>query len=273
MTPEQAAARLHARLQTLADVLQRDEGVLALLGLGSVGVETVRIDAASDLDFFVLTRPGHKWRHIDNLAWLHAADPAGQLAWHFRNTVDGHKALMSDGMYCEFAVFEVQELPGIPYSPGRWVWRRDEVPEHLAQPERALPRPSERAWLVGEALSNLLVGVMRHARGEKLAAMRLVQVYALDRVLELMELDAGMADAPSVLPRDPFNVDRRVEARLPAALPLLPQAAAGWSCTPQAALALLQALQARAEVPAALAQQIQQWADTALSDSVQQRGG
>jgi hypothetical protein len=42
------------------------------------------------------------------------------LTWAFANTVDSYKALMADGMLCEVAVFEPQELAGIPYSPGRW---------------------------------------------------------------------------------------------------------------------------------------------------------
>jgi len=38
---------------------------------------------------------------------------------------------MADGVFCEFAVFEIHELSRIPYAPGRFVWRRDEVDEGL----------------------------------------------------------------------------------------------------------------------------------------------
>jgi hypothetical protein len=59
--------------------------------------------------------------------------------WHIQNTADGHKALMDDDVYCEFAVFEPQEVDRIPFAPGRWVWRRDEFDLGLARPRMPLP--------------------------------------------------------------------------------------------------------------------------------------
>lgn len=196
----------------MAAVLAAREDTLALLALGSMAAGTSRVDEHSDLDFFVLVRNGAKPRYTDDLGWLAAAHP---LAWHFRNTADGCKALMSDGVFCEFAVFELRELASIPYSPGRFVWRRDEVDPALAQPVRALPSRSGTAWLAGEVLANLLIGLHRFARGERLAAMRLVQVHALDRLLELRE-QTDPTGPP--IERDAFAVDRRVEQRLPRSL-------------------------------------------------------
>jgi hypothetical protein len=236
------AQRLLDRLDAIAAVLSARPDALALLALGSVGRETGRLDGWSDLDFFVIVREGSKQAYIDDLSWL---GQAHRLAWHFRNTQDGHKALMADGIFCEFAVFEVRELHGIAYAPGRFVWRRDEVPDGLALPERAMPAPAQREWLVGEALSNLIVGLQRHARGERLTAMRMVQVHALDRVLELLDLDAAAARG-----RDPFSVDRRVEQRHPLARTALADWAPGYAGTLGAALRLLDALESRTEVPA-----------------------
>ena len=236
MTPQQDAQQyLERRLARLAEVLQVRPDALGLLALGSVGLETARIDAWSDLDFFVIVRPGAKSAYIARLDWLAEAHP---LVWHFQNTVDGHKALMADGLFCEFAVFEPQELARIPYAPGRFVWRHDELPAALAQPAMALPAPAERAWLIGELLSNLIIGLQRHARGEHLAAARMVQVHALHRLLELLDLQRP--SAPGL--RDPFNADRRVELRHPAQRAFLAQAAGGYASTPQAAAALLQQL-------------------------------
>lgn len=253
--PQPPAQRLLDRLLTIAGALSVRNDALALLALGSVGRETARIDAWSDLDFFVLVRPGAKPRYLADLDWLAAARP---LAWVFRNTADGCKALMDDGVYCELAVFEPAELAAIPYAPGRWVWRRDEVDAALAAPQRPLPAPPAAAWLIGEALSNLLVGLGRHARGEKLAALRLVQGAALDRLLELAEQQDGPAGNA---PRDPFGVERRIEQRLPALAARLSALAPGYDATPAAALALLAELQRRATVPAPLAQRIRTLAD------------
>lgn len=243
---------LQDRLASLGRVLSGRDDALALLALGSVGAETDRLDAWSDLDFFVLVRDGAKARYIGTLDWLAAAHP---VVWHFQNTVDGRKALMADGVFCEFAVFERHELSAIPYAPGRFVWRRDEVDEGLALPHRPLPARHGAHWLQGEALSNLIVGLQRHARGERLAAMRLVQVHALDRVLELLEVQQPGSSEPAAA-RDPFNVDRRIERRSPQLALDLPVWAGGYGHTVPAALALLAALQAHAAVPADVAAHI-----------------
>lgn len=245
------AAHLLGRLDAIARSLAAREGTLALIALGSVGQETGRIDAWSDLDFFAIVSPGHKARFIDDLGWLAAAHP---LSWNVRNTADGHKALMEDGVLCEFAVFEPGELARIPFAPGRVVWKRDDVPDDIAQPRLALPTAQlpDETWIVGEALSCLLVGLQRWHRGEKLSAARFVQGHALDR---LIELDA-LRQPPA--PGDPFNRERRLETRQPALAAELSGLVPGYDHTPRAALALLAALRARgASVAPALAERIE----------------
>lgn len=249
----QAAELLLGRLSDLAGALETDPAALGLLALGSVGVETGRIDAWSDLDFFVIVEPHAKGRYIDDLSWLSRAHP---LAWSFRNTKDGHKALMDDGVLCEFAVFAPAELGTVPYSPGRWVWRRDTLDAAGASPSVPLPHPHDPDWLLGETLSNLMVGLMRYARGERLAAMRMVQVFALDRVLALATLaqpTQGQADA--------FNIDRRIEARCPDLMAELAAWAAGYGGTVTAARSLLAWLQRRYVVPTSVAERISALAD------------
>lgn len=236
-------ALLLERIAAIGRHLAASGHALALIGLGSVGRDTHRLDAWSDLDFFAIVEPGHKARYLERLDWLAAAHP---LAWHFQNTRDGHKALMADGVFCEFAVFEPAELDAIPFAPGRIVWKRDGVDDFIAVPRRALP-PSQlpdETWIVGEALSCLLVGLMRWHRGETLAAMRMVQLHALDRLIELDALrQQQRGDATHGA--DPFSRERRVEQRHGALAAELPQVAAGYERTPQSALALLAALERR----------------------------
>jgi hypothetical protein len=251
-SPLPAGKRLLERLDGLAAALQAEPEALGLLALGSVGEQTQRLDDDEEVQVRPGVEPAAKPRFVADLSWLAAAHP---LAWHFRNTADGHKALMADGVLCEFAVFAPAELRTVPYAPGRWVWRREGLDAAGAQPAVPLPAPRDRAWLVGEALSNLLVGLMRHARGERLAAMRLVQVYALDRVLEL----AARAEPPppGAAAADPFSPERRAEARLPALAAQLPQLAGGYAHTVPAARALLAWLQAQQGVSAAVAARIE----------------
>jgi len=239
-TQVNATRALLLRLEAIAASLRNSGQGLALIALGSVGQETARLDTWSDLDFFAVVEPGHKARYLQNLDWLAAAHP---LAWHYQNTVDGHKALMADGIFCEFAVFEPQELADIPFAPGRVVWKRERVDDDIAVPRKALPPavPAGEDWIVGEALSCLFVGLQRWQRGEKLSAARFVQGHALDRLLELDALRHPEAAHGA----DPFNRERRIETRRPALAAALPALLPGYEGTPQAALALLDALAAR----------------------------
>ena len=98
---------LQQRLQQIAANLEQNPNGLALMGLGSTGAESSRMDQWSDLDFFAIVAPGYKQQFIDDLSWLSQLHP---IAWCFKNTEDGYKLLFEDGIFCEFAVFEPQEL-------------------------------------------------------------------------------------------------------------------------------------------------------------------
>ncbi|MEQ8822005.1 MAG: hypothetical protein RLY93_17355 [Sumerlaeia bacterium] len=252
-------ALLLARLDAIAASLAARPDALALLGLGSVGRERERLDAYSDLDFFVLVSEGAKGRYVQNLDWLTEIRP---VVFQFQNTADGYKLLFDDGVFCEFAVFELSELGQIPYSPGHIVWKREEVPDSVATPAVPMPAPPAKPdvdWALGEALTNLYVGLGRYRRGEKLSAFKFVQSYALDRVVDLANIVFAENDAAQ---RDRFDRERRIEARLPGVEDLLASLALGYARTPEAALAILDFLEARFEVNAALAEEIRRLANS-----------
>ena len=228
------------RLDAIGRSLSQEAAARALIGLGSSGQETERLDRWSDLDFFVIVDEGAQERFLSSLDWLAHAAP---LLWHFRNTPDGHKAWMTDGVFCEFAVFAPSQLPAIAYAPGRTVWARSAGDDRWAEPVRPVPRSSrsDPTWLLGELLSNLHVGLLRWHRGERLAGSRLVQVHALDRLVGLI---TATAERPEAASPDPFNAERRLEQRHPEFAATLPEFMPGIERTPQAALAMLAALHA-----------------------------
>lgn len=260
--PDLSPQLLLDRLEAIGRSLARRPQALALIGLGSVGLETGRLDRWSDLDFFVIVDEGCQAAFIDDLGWLAEAAP---LTWHFRNTVDGHKAWMHDGVFCEFAVFTPSALRGIPYAPGRLVWSRDPGAVAWTQPSRPVPARGgdDRTWLIGELLSNLHVGLLRWCRGERLAGSRLVQVHALDRFISL--LGPGGLEGPAA-GVDPFNPERRIEARRPEVDALLGRLMPGRDRTPEAVLAMLDALEARGvDLPPEVSAAIRAAAQAALS--------
>lgn len=249
--------QLLTRLDEIGQAIAATGRAFALLGLGSVGIERERLDAYSDLDFFVIARPGQKQWFVQDLSWLSAPCP---LAFAFMNTADGYKALYEDGIFCEMAVFEVEELAHIPFAPGRVVWQAADAPPGLEIPRVPLKQadPHGREWHLGEALTNLYVGLGRFQRGEKLTAMRFVQQYALDRVIHLVAELAWEENEQSY--PDPFAPERRLEKRHPQLAPHLPHFAPGYDQTPEAALAMLAFLESHFPVNPQLAHQIRQLA-------------
>jgi lincosamide nucleotidyltransferase B/F len=238
------------RLNQIAQSLENSNHALALIGLGSVGLELERIDEHSDLDFFVIVQDGFKKDFLQNLEWLTSLAP---VAYVFQNTEDGFKLLYQDGVFCEFAVFELSELANIPFAAGRIVWKKTEINQDIASPKlESAQHQHSLGWNLGEALTNILIGVKRFYRGEKLSAARFVQQYAVDRVLELYE-GLYTTDQPG---RDPFNPERRLERRHPEMTPHLSAFVQGYEGTPESALAILAWLEQHFEINQGIASMI-----------------
>ncbi|MBZ0285607.1 MAG: hypothetical protein K8L97_33055 [Anaerolineae bacterium] len=234
------------RLDEIGRSLEKTGKALALLGLGSVGTELDRIDDYSDLDFFAIVKPGFKQSFMDDLGWLEGLNP---IAYRFKNTPDGYKLSYEDGIFCEFAVFEPDEMKGIPFAAGRIVWKDAMFDEAILVPTQ--PKADKKLNVerqVGEALTNLYIGLGRYRRGEKLSGARFVQGYALDRVLELSVL----VETEQPAYRDIFTLERRYEQRFPITSQELGAFMQGYERTPESAAAILSFLERHFEVNPAI---------------------
>jgi hypothetical protein len=225
-----------------------------------VGLEQERLDEFSDLDFFVIVEDGHQADFLHNIEWLTQVAP---VAYFFQNTEDGYKLLYTDGVFCEFAVFEASQLSSIPFAAGRVVWKKPGVQDSLATPRQTpTKKQPETAWLLGEALTNLYIGLKRFARGEKLSAARFVQQYALDKVLLL----ASSFETAQTTP-DLFSFERRFEQRFPQTATLLAAMNQGYQNTPASALAILEFLEQHFAVPENLCTEIRRAALGLMADA------
>lgn len=191
-------ARLLAGLDAIAASLSTRPQALALLALGSCGIETHRLDAFSDLDFFVIVEEAAKPAFIENLAWLTTGAP---LVFTHRNTPDGYKALDGDGVFCEFAVFHPGELAHIPFAPGQIIWVRDGFDTSTLAPTKPID-PIDAHGAATEAMTNILVGLKRFLRGEIHASRRAIMVDAAEGVARAMMVGKQA---------DPYNPWRRME--------------------------------------------------------------
>lgn len=226
------------RLQGIASALAAKPQSLALIGLGSCGLDVSRLDQYSDLEFFVIVREGSRDQYLGDLSWLQQQAP---LVYQFQNTTDGFKALYRDGVFVEFAVFEPHHLSSIPYAPGRIIWAVEDFDPKLTNPQVELPLNQlvNVDWAVNEALSLLYIGISRFMRGEKLSAFRFIQHYAVDRVMEL----AQVWEQERPFQVDPFVPDRRFEQRFPTTSENFSSIMPGYDETPQAALVILSFLE------------------------------
>jgi hypothetical protein len=242
--------RLLQRLDAIGQSLANSGHGLALIGLGSAGSETERMDDYSDLDFFAIVEAGYKPHYMNDLTWLSNVSP---IAYHFANTTDGYKLLYEDGIFCEMAVFEAEELAKIPFSSGRIIWKHRDFDDSDVLARHAKPDNSKSIeWLVGEAITCLYVGLGRYRRGEKLTAMRFIQGYAVDRVVQLAE----HAETPQPSLVDGFMLERRVEKRLPQLAELLPQMTQGYTNSVESVLAILAYLEAHFPINATMKEEI-----------------
>lgn len=246
MTREELLLR---RLEEIGQSLEQTGKAMALIGLGSVGAEVDRLDEYSDLDFFVVVQVGHKQLFIHNLDWLSSICP---IVYSFQNTVDGHKLLFEDGIFCEFAVFEPDELRRMPFAPGRIIWRDPVFDERLAVPPPRTLRRHPVEWQVGEALTNVYIGLCRYHRGEKLSAARFIQGHAVDRIIEL----SSMIEAEHPADRDVFVPDRRYEQRFPGISARLSEFVQGYNRSIESARAILTFLDEHFDVNPAMKQAI-----------------
>lgn len=230
--------RTESLLQRLGEIgksLERKGGALLLLGVGSVGVETERLDEYSDLDFFVIVKPGEKNRYIDRLDWLEDVHP---LAYSFKNSDVGCKVLFEDGIFGEYAVFEECELANATYTEGRVIWKDPMyVNTAIAKPSNPIPslKVDSLDFPLNEALTNLYVGLGRYARGERLSATRFVQGYAVDRILSVLHLLEQEVDYYP----DPFGNERRLERRYPRFAEIIGDMIQGYDHVPESALRIL----------------------------------
>jgi hypothetical protein len=184
MTPDE----FNAFTRELVAGLREDEDVLGLVALGSMAAIDTQPDAWSDHDFWIVTVPGGQERWRCETAWLPQAD---RVIFQLRETAHGVKVVYESGHLLEYAVFDLGELQVARVNRYRILLDRVDLAARMAalRDATAAAVAGERrddAWLVGQFLTNLLVGLGRHARGEALSGHAFVRSYALEHLVRLL---------------------------------------------------------------------------------------
>ena len=238
-------------LKRLGVKVSKDERVLCLLGLGSMS-ETARMDEFSDMDFFLIVAKGAKASFIDNLDWLSVCP----IVYSFRNTPDGYKAMFDNGVFAEFAVFEPDELAHIGFTEGNVIFARPGFDLDIITPRNAPKKETvDVNYLVNEAATNLLIGIMRERRGEKAAAFMMIQVHAAANIMRLFEVVFKARHAGD----DPYVIDRRIESKYAESKDMLAGLRQGYGRNVESAAYALSFLADHFEINASLKRAIEKY--------------
>ena len=198
--------------EALVASLRSTPGVLGLVAVGSFAGGA---DAWSDHDFFVIAHPDAAESLRRDVSWLPGHE---RLVLVFRETEHGVKGVYDDGHVAELAVFTPAQLALAKVNryailiDGGDLRARMEAVVQASTDGAGSPEESD-AWLVGQLLTALLVGVQRHRRGERLSGIDFVHRYGLRHFLVLLARHVP-AERPEAL--DNLNPFRRMEQAYPA---------------------------------------------------------
>lgn len=173
--------------------LSQDPRVLGLVAVGSMAEQDIAPDRWSDHDFFVITRPGQQEALRADLTWLPNHE---RIAFWFRESAHGLKVVYADGHLLEYAIFDRAELELAKINRFRVLFDRSNVTEQVEAIRRRSGGQSLRIELgdgqlqvgyqFGQFLTNLMVGVGRYWRGERLSAQQFVKSHALEHLVILL---------------------------------------------------------------------------------------
>ena len=195
--------------------LERDARVLGLMAAGSMAQQSHPPDEWSDHDFWLVVEPDAQvWFHTRR-EWLPDSD---QLVLFFREPHGGFKALYRSGHLLEFAVSDREGMLHARVNDYRLLIDRIGLAADLARMHAATVADFQRTTgddvsLLGQFMTNLLVGVGRYRRGEQLSARQLITLSSLYSLLQLIPKHIP-AERP--VPLDNLDPLRRVELAYPA---------------------------------------------------------
>ncbi len=186
--------------------------VLGLVALGSMAEQGSPPDAWSDHDFWLIVVPGAQERYRETHDWL---PNARQILWAYRETEHGVKVVYRSGHLLEYAVFDQEELHVARLNRYRILYGGAHLSarlERLAETSRRLGEGHSDAFYASQILTNLLVGIGRYWRGERLSAHKFIKFDALQNLVILTA--RRVSPAVDTL-GDNLDPARRFESRFP----------------------------------------------------------
>lgn len=187
---------------------ERHPNVIGLVATGSGADVTHSPDEWSDHDLWVITNVGAAEGLRRDVRWLPEAD---RIVLTYRETEHGVGVIFDDGHLVEVAVFGVDELAAARVNDYRVLVGGEEVEARI----RALGVDRATASAeneLGRFLAQILIGLNRYGRGERLSAHAVVRGRALETLLGVV---TATVDPESHVPLDDLDRHRRFESAFP----------------------------------------------------------
>ncbi|MCC6617312.1 MAG: hypothetical protein IT320_27815 [Anaerolineae bacterium] len=195
--------------------LERDPRVLGLMAAGSMADTSHPPDQWSDHDFWLVVEPEAVTWFRTHSEWLPDSET---LVMYFKETQhDGLKAIYGSGHLLEFAVSDREGIVRARVNDYRLLIDRAGLAADLARIQReteaeATVFAGDDVSLIGQYLTNLLVGVWRYRRGEIMSGRQLITVSSLHALLRLIPKHFPV-ETPAAL--DNLDPLRRIELAYP----------------------------------------------------------
>jgi hypothetical protein len=204
------AGAFEAFTRRLIEWARSRHDVVGVVALGSTAAITHAPDRYSDHDLFVVTVDSAAQGLRDDVGWLPDAE---RVALCHADTEHGRGVVYDDGHLVEIAVFDVGELDVVRvnayrvlYDTGGIAARLAALASHTAE-WAAGADPDGSARFAG-FVEQVIVGIGRHARGERLSANERVRGQALTHLLGLVR-DFVPSERPATV--DNLDPHRRFE--------------------------------------------------------------
>lgn len=194
--------------------------VLGLAAVGSTAATARQPDEWSDHDILIVTSPGAAAGLRADLSWVPGWS---RLALAEAETTHGFVLLDEAGHLVELAVFDPEELEGVLLEDYAVLVDRGGVEDLLgslrdATSAQSGDRHATAARAFAVLAKQLVIGLDRHARGERLSAHDRVRGEAVRQLLTLSWCGRPQYPDPTACLPDPFRRVENVDPDLAAAI-------------------------------------------------------
>ncbi|MBZ4683719.1 MAG: hypothetical protein JG768_1144 [Fusobacteriales bacterium] len=173
--------KLLKRLDDIKNSLKKHSECEAIISMTPIELELDKFDEYKGINFIVFLKE-NKDKFLENLSWLYCES---KIIYAFKNTKNGYKIMYEDGIYLEFSIFCLDEIENVALPEGRIIYIKNDFDIDKLQIERLESNEINIDWEIGELITYIYLGLSKYNRGDKIPAFSFIQIYAVNRLLEL----------------------------------------------------------------------------------------